>query len=97
MLLICLDLIRKIGKKERNTKRRIGTDQTGKFCAKHSNRGFDCFCDEDRDRAAQLHRVSGFDDGFGGYLCICGGGRFSAKYGCITPNLYPGEINEHQL
>lgn len=66
-------------------------DQLGRACAEHSDPGMDCMCDEDRDRALHIHRPSGFDDGFGGYLCICGGGRFSARLGCLTPNLYPGE------
>lgn len=44
-----------------------------------------CLCDEERDRAAGIHRASGWDDGLGGYLCICLGGRYSLKYGCMTP------------
>lgn len=50
------------------------------------HKGYVCFCDEERDRALGIHRASWLDDGLGGYLCICGGGRYSAKRGCMTPN-----------
>lgn len=59
-------------------------DQQGKKCKAHPKIGQACFCDEERDRKLKLHRYSSWDDGFGGYLCICGGGRFSAKYGCMS-------------
>lgn len=49
----------------------------------HRGTGIQCLCDERRDRKLKLHRVSGYDDGFGGYLCICLGGRFSARSGCM--------------
>jgi hypothetical protein len=51
-------------------------------CTDHP--GLVCFCDEERDRRAGIHRASGLDDGFGGYLCVCGGGRYSATLGCMA-------------
>jgi hypothetical protein len=46
-------------------------DQLGLPCDKHPS-PLTCFCDEDRDREAGIHRASGLDNGFGGYKCVCG-------------------------
>lgn len=76
-------------------------DQRGNYCDVHDPRPgwfrrllgarpsltHRCFCDEDHDRAAGIHRASGLDDGMGGYLCVCLGGRYSVKYGCIATGL----------
>lgn len=65
-------------------------DQQGRYCADHPLCGWACFCDEDRDRKLKIHRCSGLDDGLGGYLCICGTGRYSTVYGCMGVG-YPEE------
>lgn len=57
-------------------------DQQGRACLEHGPQH--CSCDEERDRAAGIHRASGLDDGLGGYLCVCLRGRYSVKYGCMA-------------
>jgi hypothetical protein len=46
-------------------------DQMGNPCTEHGV--LTCFCDEDRDRAAGVHRPSSEANAFGGYQCVCGG------------------------
>lgn len=56
-------------------------DQQGKSCVTHDP--LHCACDEERDRAAGIHRASGIGNAFGGYECVCGEGSFTVKFGCI--------------
>jgi hypothetical protein len=45
-------------------------DQQGQPCAEHPR--LTCFCDEERDRAAGIHRPTSAASMFGGYECTCG-------------------------
>lgn len=59
------------------------TDGRGLYCEMHPGSSMRCFCDEERDRLRGMHRCSGLDDGFGGYMCICLETRYGLN-GCMA-------------
>lgn len=60
-------------------------DQRGQHCPQHSPCGYACACDEDRDRAAGIHRPGSVGNAFGGYDCVCGGAWLTTFNTCTGP------------